>query len=184
MIRSSILLIGDSITAGFDTIQFLPKWPIRNEGISGDSSVECLERISADWFEPPPVKVFLCIGTNDLARSRTDEEILRNVQKIVEKIRSFSKGSIVYLTTLFPTWNNEPRPNQRIRTFNKKLEELSRSLECSFFDIHTAFTDGSGDLHTEFTDDGLHLTKKAYSTWANILSAFLEKTADIDPEKE
>jgi lysophospholipase L1-like esterase len=167
-------MIGDSITEGFDTRQYIPDVNISNRGVSGDSTVECLHRITEEWFRRQPAAVFLCIGTNDLARDRSDQFILDNIRSIVEQIRNYSQASI-YLTTLFPTRENPPRPNDRIRGFNTELEKLSAELGCRFYDLYRHFTDGEGNLKGEFTDDGLHLTAAAYRRWSELLSETLRQ---------
>jgi lysophospholipase L1-like esterase len=163
-----IVLIGDSITEGFTVTQYFSGDRILNAGVSGDSTVECLERLSANWFKNDPKRVYICIGTNDLARERSDKEILGNIRTIVERIREFAPGISVILTSLFPTRENPPRPNERIRGFNTGLKLLSAELGAGFFDLHQHFSDENGDLKKEFTEDGLHLTEAGYRHWAEI----------------
>ena len=169
--QKTIILIGDSITEGFNVRQLLKERNILNYGVSGDSTVECLERISDHWFGRRPERVYICIGTNDLVRDRTDQEILGNIRSIVDHVRRSSPGSSVELTSLFPTRENPPRPNDRIRGFNAGLKQLSVELQTGYFDLHHHFADERGDLKKEFTEDGLHLTEAAYERWAEILRA-------------
>lgn len=164
-----ILLIGDSITEGFDTAGLLPQLKIKNRGVSGDSTVETLGRMPDEWFTPPPEEVFICIGTNDFARFRKDEYILANIALIAQRAKSLSPDSRIWLTTIFPTRNNAPRPNRRIDRFNLKLKELADSSSYSFFDISGAFKDGSGMLKAEYTADGLHINAAAYRLWSELL---------------
>jgi lysophospholipase L1-like esterase len=173
MKHKTVLMIGDSITEGFGADKYLSGNSIVNKGVSGDSTVECLERINGKWFSEEPSIVFVCIGTNDLARERTDHYIIGNIQKIVEKIRTYTVSSLIYLTTIFPTRNNEPRPNARIIGFNEQLKSFAAEHQCGFFDLHKYFTDDQGMLKKEFTDDGLHLTESAYKVWRDVLSEFL-----------
>jgi lysophospholipase L1-like esterase len=169
--QKTIILIGDSITEGFNVRQLLKERNILNYGVSGDSTVECLERISDQWFEQSIGIVYLCIGTNDLVRDRTDQEIFENIRMIVEQVRKYSPDTMLKLTSLFPTRDNPPRPNERIRTFNAGLKQLSIALNTGYADIHHNFVDEHGDLQKEFTEDGLHLTDAAYRRWAEILLA-------------
>lgn len=168
----SALFIGDSITAGFNTKEHLPNIFSVNHAVSGDSSLECLDRISADWFTQPFDYVFLCIGTNDFARSRSDHEILSIITLVIEKILSHTRQPSLIVTSIFPTRDNVERPNSRITEFNKKLTVLAKSLQCEYFNLHPFFVDEYGDLKDEFTDDGLHLTDLAYTTWSKALEIF------------
>lgn len=116
-----IMLIGDSITHGFKIGSLLPELNINNKGVSGDSTIETVGRISAEWFTIKPDLVFICIGTNDIARGRNDSFIIENVGKIIEKIKLNSPESDIIITSLFPTRNNPERSNETIDRLNFKL---------------------------------------------------------------
>ena len=103
MKKKTILMIGDSITEGFDTKKYFLDEIIINKGVSGDSTVECLDRICSGWFIPLPDRVYICIGTNDFARDRTDQFVLANTKTIIEKDCQFAPESKIFLTSIFPT---------------------------------------------------------------------------------
>jgi lysophospholipase L1-like esterase len=173
MKTNTVVMIGDSITEGFNTKKYFPNDIVVNKGVSGDSTVECLDRISSAWFTPVPNLVFICIGTNDFARDRTDQFVLTNTKTIIEKVRQFAPESKIFLTSIFPTRENAPRPNERITDYNRQLKKLSDNLGILYFDIHSHFVDEEGMLKKEFTEDGLHLTEEGYKNWSNVLSALL-----------
>ena len=168
-----ILFIGDSITEGFDTENYLGEYDIENKAVSGDASVETLERLNDKWFEDELDYVFICIGTNDFARGFSDEYILENIREIVKYCKSKDESAEVVLTSLFPTRFNKARPNARIRKFNQKLADLSKELGTNFFDIHDFFTDESKRLKIPYTTDGLHLSDDAYREWAELVKNYL-----------
>lgn len=168
----SIMLIGDSITEGFNT-SLLPQFRIINRGVSGDGTVEALERIKPDWFNEKPDMIFICIGTNDIDRGRTDEFIIQQCKAIVDKIAMYSPHSAIILTSLFPTRNNPERANERIVEINKKLNSTCFNSNIRYFQLHDFFTDKDGKLKRDFTDDGLHLNTKAYEEWAVKLFDFI-----------
>lgn len=170
--QTSIMLIGDSITEGFDT-GLLPQFRITNRGVSGDSTVEALERIIPDWFNKKPDMIFICIGTNDIARGRTDEFIVQRCKAIVDKIAMYSPHSVITLTSIFPTRDNSERPNARIAEINKKLNKSCNDWNIRYFHLHDYFTDNDGGLKGIFTDDGLHLSPEAYKEWAVKLFDFI-----------
>ena len=173
--QPEFLLLGDSITAGFDTARLLPELAIRNEGVSGDSTVELLARLRPEWLLAPQLRaIFVCIGTNDLARDRTDDYILGQIARIVAELRRAGAGFRVVLTSLFPTRNNEPRPNARIVGFNARLTAMAADLRVGHWALHPHFVDEEGALRAEFTDDGLHLTAAAYAEWAGLLTSYTQ----------
>ncbi|MGE5353775.1 MAG: GDSL-type esterase/lipase family protein [Syntrophothermus sp.] len=175
MENGPVLLIGDSITEGFNEKELLPELNIQNYGVSGDSTLELFARIESAWFVNNPHTAFVCIGTNDFARQRTDEFILDNIQKIINRIKEFSPAINIIPVSIFPTRDNPPRPNERIREFNRKLTLLAKENGLSYFDINRYFSDEQGKLKSTFTQDGLHLTKEAYKLWAGLISEYLMK---------
>ena len=103
LLSKNILLIGDSITAGFKTKELLSDLNITNEGISGLTSHLMLDYLTKEWFANNPELIFICIGTNDFAQGFLDEDILKNIKIICEKCREFSNESKIILTSIFPT---------------------------------------------------------------------------------
>ncbi len=168
------LFLGDSITEGFDLQQFFPGQNFVNHGISGYSSGELLDAMKQSWFALSPEKVFICIGTNDLARDVSFEQILENIRKMVNYIRIYSSPECkIYLTSLFPTRHNPPRPNPVIYKFNGALHELAIQCDCDYLHFNIFFTDENRMLKREFTNDGLHLNDQAYKKWVVLIKNLL-----------
>jgi len=168
---TTLMLIGDSITAGFDTAGSFPEDRVINKGVDGDSTVECLARIGEEWFLTPVDAVCICIGTNDIAQGRTDDAILATIERIVGTVRLHAGPAALYCTSIFPTRENAVRPNDRIAQLNARLRQRAEAIGCSFLDLHPRFTDDTGRLKQEFTEDGLHLTARAYDVWSALLAA-------------
>lgn len=175
MLNKKILLTGDSITEGFNTKMYLPEFSIVNKGVSGNNSNDLINRLETDLLAHNPEIVFILIGTNDLAQGFSDAETINNIKNIVEKISSQLNKCKIYLTSILPTRNNELRPNDRIKQFNKKLEETAVKLNVGYLNLYPLFKDEEDQLRKEFTDDGLHLNESAYKTWAKYLKELLEE---------
>jgi lysophospholipase L1-like esterase len=169
------LFIGDSITEGFPVHELLPGKLIINRGISGTSSGEILEYLSPRWLEDGPDQVFLCLGTNDIARDIGDDAILENLSGIFDKACSFSTKENLrfYLTSLFPTRDNPPRPNERINQLNIKIHRLAESYQQSYLHLNVFFRDETNRLEKSFTDDGLHLNREGYKRWAGLIDGLV-----------
>ncbi|MBK9291843.1 MAG: hypothetical protein IPM52_09490 [Bacteroidetes bacterium] len=168
-----LLFLGDSITEGFDLAAFLPGMNAVNHGISGLSSGELFDAIRDDWFSSNPTHVFLCVGTNDLARNIPLASILSNTTRIVHRIRKHAPEARILLTSLFPTLHNPPRPNSLIRQYNQLLHTLAIDLDVDYWHLFPFFTGHDGRLQHRFTNDGLHLTPEAYRNWAALLQILL-----------
>ncbi len=90
---SVVLCFGDSLThgTGADYEESYPSvlagllgCETVNEGVPGEVSAEGLQRLPAVLIEHRPVLVVLCHGGNDLLRKVPDQEIERNLRRMIE----------------------------------------------------------------------------------------------------
>ena len=183
MINKKILLIGDSITEGFDTESLLPEFKIINKGISGNNSTDLLKRVRRDVISHNPDYIFVLIGTNDLAQGFTNEEIISNIEKILKTIALGLINSTIFVTSILPTRYNDPRPNDRIRALNSQLMDISEKLHVEYLELDRLFLDDAGDLRSDLTEDGLHLNNKAYEIWADYLRDYLKKLFNLSASR-
>ncbi|MFW6145414.1 MAG: GDSL-type esterase/lipase family protein [bacterium] len=171
----STLFIGDSITAGFPEEELLPGKDIVNRGISGTSTAEIVKQLSRDWFNSNPSRVFICLGTNDLARGVENEGIISNLKEIVKLIKAYSNivNENIFLLSLFPTRQNKERPNVCIDRLNVRIQQLTYNLQIDYLHLNVFFRDQSGSLIASCTEDGLHLNYTGYKLWASVLQLLL-----------
>jgi len=175
MHNKKILLMGDSITAGFDTQALLSEFSIINKGLSANNSTHLLKRLERDLLASYPDIIFILIGTNDIAAGFTDTEILSNINSILEITSEKLSKSKIFITSILPTRNNELRPNERIRELNKKIQLIAEKLKVNYLNLYSNFVDEKGQLIIDLTDDGLHLNEKAYLKWADFLRKLLNE---------
>jgi lysophospholipase L1-like esterase len=173
--NEKIVLIGDSITFGFETKELLPEFNIVNKGIYGDNTTGVLVRLENDVIKENPDKVFVLIGTNDFALERSDEELINNISEILDELSERLKDAKIYLTPLLPTLNIDNRPNDRIRGVNLKLRLLTEKYKINYFDLYNKLVNVNGELNVRYTIDGLHLSEAAYKIWADFLKEELQK---------
>lgn len=180
MISKKILLTGDSITASFKTRKLLPEFNVINKGISGNKSAHLLKRLERDLLAVKPDIIFVLIGTNDIAQGFTDKGILFNISSILKISSQCAEGKNIFVTSILPTRNNLPRPNEKIRGLNKKIQIIASELKVNYLDLYSMFVDETGQLLFDLTDDGLHLNEKAYLKWADFLRDLLkDKLAEL-----
>ena len=68
--KGDIIFAGNSITDGSEWNELFGDKRIKNRGISGDITTGVIHRLD-EIVKRKPAKVFLMIGTNDLARNNT-----------------------------------------------------------------------------------------------------------------
>jgi acyl-CoA thioesterase I len=113
----SLLFFGDSLTAGYglDPAQAFPaliqekinargwKFHAINAGLSGETTAGGLRRI--DWVLQRPVDVFVLeLGANDGLRGLPVEEAKKNLQAIIDRVRSkYPRAKVVLAGIRVPT---------------------------------------------------------------------------------
>jgi len=164
-----IVMLGNSITDGFMTNEYLPEYKIINRGISGDITQGLLDRLASSVVALKPSMLFIMIGTNDIARGFSDSLILANYETLVQEISTKSPKTKIVIESILPTRNRPERSNERIDTLNRKLKEFADQHRVEYLDLQSLFKDREGNLGEEYSLDGLHLNGAAYTIWAEEL---------------
>lgn len=166
-----ILFLGDSITDNAEWAELFGNNPnIKNRGIGGDDTDGVWERL-AEVTESKPDRVFIMIGTNDLAYGKTKEYVIENYRKILNKIVSDSPGTEIYVQSVLPVNEaiHSTRPNADIDYINEQLKTISGELNLTYIDLASVFKK-DGNMNPKYSIDGLHLNGEGYEIWkANIL---------------
>ncbi|MBS4063184.1 MAG: sialate O-acetylesterase, partial [Chitinophagaceae bacterium] len=101
---NDIIFVGNSITDGAEWTELFHDQNIKNRGISGDISAGILNRIGA-IVKCRPKKIFLMIGTNDLARGISADSVIKNILLTVAFIKQESPSTQVFIQSILPVSN-------------------------------------------------------------------------------
>jgi len=112
-----IVFLGNSITDGGEWNELLANPRVKNRGISGDRSSWMLDRLDP-IVGGQPRKLFLLIGTNDLAAGTPAAEVVANVRKIVERFQSEgpARNSMCRASFRSTTRSRNTLPNTAVTT--------------------------------------------------------------------
>jgi lysophospholipase L1-like esterase len=150
----------------------------RNRGISGDITNGVLQRLD-EVIEGHPAKIFILIGINDIGRNIPDSLILRNQERMIQRILEGSPRTKIYFQTLLPvnnTFTQHPthyNKDQHIKAVNEGIEQLAAKYHITLVALHDHFLDAAGRLNADYTMDGLHLNSKGYAVWKEVLKTYL-----------
>ncbi len=170
----NVILLGDSITEGFDVTKYFPGRRVLNRGIGADvigndlpaeDPRGVIRRLDCSVFDCAATDVFLMIGINDLNGGRGVETMETGYRELLRQIKSQSPAVRVHVESLLPTRGEFAKHNAPVREFNGRLKRLAAEFGYRFLDLQPRFTDSGGELKSEFTSDGLHLTAPGYQVW-------------------
>lgn len=172
--RGDVIFLGNSITDGGEWNELFTDLHIKNWGISGDVSAGVLNRMD-EVVERKPAKVFLLIGTNDLARNVPADSLVKNITAIASYLKQESPATQLFVQSILPVndafgkFSGHTGNAAKIKTANEKLKQEAANLQYTFIDLHDAFADENGKLKKELTNDGLHLTGRGYVLWKHLV---------------
>jgi lysophospholipase L1-like esterase len=177
----NVVLLGDSITEGFDVTKHFPGRRVLNRGIGADvignnmppdDPRGVLQRLDNSVLDCAATDVFILIGINDLNSGRDVATMEAGYRELLGRLRKEAPRLRIHVQSVLPTRGAHDRQNAPVREFNARLKKLAAESGCGFIDLHPLMADDEGRLKAEFTNDGLHLTDAAYLVWrAEILKA-------------
>ena len=177
---NDIVFLGNSITDGCEWAELFNNRHVKNRGISADRSGWLLDRLDP-IVNGHPKKLFLMIGTNDLAAGTPAAEVVANVRKIVERFQSESPRTKFYVQSVFPVNDSfkkyaakHGRHDADIVAVNKGLQALCAEKGIVYIDLWTLLADKNGKLRADLTNDGLHLMGEGYIVWRDAVLPYVK----------
>lgn len=169
-----IIFLGNSITEGGDWRKLTGDNSVINRGIGGDITFGVLKRLP-DVIQRKPSKLFILIGINDIGKDIPDAVIADNVRKIIERVKSESPKTLIYIQSILPLNpyvegfpQHYDKENHVVHT-NELLREVVHATKTRFVNLYPLFLDKQQRLDKKFTADGLHLSSIAYEVWVKFL---------------
>lgn len=176
-----IVFLGNSITDGGEFAELFGMPNIKNRGISSDVMSGVEKRLD-QIMRGKPAKLFLLIGINDVAHKLTVRQLAERYDALVQRIRTLSPETKIYLQSVMPVNNDFKRyktlygKERTIREFNDEIRLIAAEENCTYIDLTDALADPTtGKLRHEFTNDGLHLTGAGYRAWIEVLNPYVKE---------
>lgn len=170
-----VLMIGDSLTAGWPTDVLQEHFgaiSIANFGINGDFTHDILWRIQNGTLDKlQPKLVLLLAGANNIGTNETADEIAASISRIVTAISEKRPDTAILLLGIFPieqlatSWKRT-----KIQQVNHRISQLHKDKRIVCRNIGRHLTDENGTLHKKVTPDYRHLSKDGYRIVAGAIS--------------
>lgn len=169
--QGQIIFLGNSITDGAEWDELFNNDPnIINRGISGDITAGVLNRLD-EVINRKPSKIFLLIGTNDLARGIKPDSIEKNIFLIASIIHKNTPQTQLYIQSITPVnsyykkFGDHTGNSAAIKEINTVLKDNAEEYQYTYINIHSLLTNEEDKFNINLTNDGLHLKGDAYEIW-------------------
>lgn len=169
-----IIFLGNSITDGCEWAELFDNKNVKNRGISGDICDGIIDRIET-ITKGQPAKIFLMIGTNDMAHGISADTISYKVREIIRTIKKESPATQIYLQSILPTndcygkFTGHTQRWEMIPDINRLLKEVAKDEDVEYIDLFSLFADSEAKMDTAYSNDGLHLNGRGYQVWRDAL---------------
>lgn len=177
--QSKVLVVGDSLSAGFGIDPDLgwvsllqqanPDWLVINASISGDTTSGGVRRLPALLDQHNPTLVIIELGGNDGLRGQSLSLIQRNLQQMVQD--SVQQNAQVILMEMKIPPNYGARYTERFTALYEQIASQYQLVMVPFFLESVIGQDGM------MQDDGIHPTAAAQSTMMQQVQAVLEQSS-------
>ena len=185
--NQKIIFIGNSITEMWTKKSFFFKSNTNfiNEGISGQTTSQILNRFQNDVINKKPNTVIILAGINDIAENNGPikiDNIAKNIFKMVELAKKEKIKTII--CSVLPAnkilWNKSIKPTFKIIKLNMMLKQFCKNNKIVYVDYYSEMVDWKGGLKTPlYTSkwDLVHPNEKGYEKMEEILQISLKKRA-------
>ena len=154
---------------------------ILNRGVSGDRTVELLERVERDVVAEQPDIVVLAVGVNDvwhrflLGREVTVEQFTENYNKLVEIITG-AGATLLLLQPFVLNMEDKPRLRPYLKQINAVVSEIAAREKLALIPLDEIFMGLTQDIKPEqFSVDGVHPTHRGCRYIADLVIKELKK---------
>jgi acyl-CoA thioesterase I len=180
--EKTILFFGDSLTAGYGLTeeeafpalvekalnQKGKKVRVINAGLSGETSAGGLTRI--EWVLRQPIDIFILeLGANDGLRGVPLDETRKNLQAIIDKVKSKNKNVKIVMAGMMvpPNMGKEYSSG-----FQKIFPELAKKNNAALIPF---ILDGVAGIEKLNQPDGIHPTVEGHKIVADNVTRVVER---------
>ncbi|NQU88756.1 MAG: G-D-S-L family lipolytic protein [Mariniphaga sp.] len=157
-----------------DVQSYFPGIIVINTGFGGSHMSDLLYFSEETILRFNPKKVFIYEGDNDIASEKSSEEILKTTKQLVNKIISKLPDLEIILISPKPSLARWKLKNEYVE-LNKKLEAYCKESNLEFANVwDIMLNDSNTPIKEIFIEDGLHMNKKGYDLWFNVLKDYFD----------
>jgi lysophospholipase L1-like esterase len=135
----NVVLLGDSITEGFEISKYFPGRRILNRGIGADvignnmpegDPRGVLQRLDNSVFDCAATDVFILIGINDLNSGRKVDGMEEGYRELLKKLTQRRPDLRIHIQSVLPTRGAHAKQNEPVNDFNTRLEKMAEEFKA------------------------------------------------------
>lgn len=178
--EGGVLFVGSSSIRMWESLkEDFPNLPVINRGFGGSQIVDCTryaERIISPY---KPRTIVLYAGDNDIAAGKSPAQVLEDFTAFSDKVRALLPEVRIVFIAIKPSIARRQMIEQQREANELVNDYMARRDAFAYADIFTPMLDADGEPKKDlFIEDGLHLSRKGYDLWAQVLRPAIEGEAE------
>jgi lysophospholipase L1-like esterase len=164
-----------SIRMWKDIRDYFPDYHVINNGFGGSHFSDLIYYYEELILKHNPDYLFIYEGDNDIAGNKRPKKIVQDAKELHQRIRKDLPGTRVVFISPKPSIKRE-NLKKEYQKLNKRLERYCKNKQnTGFANVWAAMVDEKGDVFPDiFLKDDLHMNKKGYDIWAEVIAEFLD----------
>ena len=149
---------------------------ILNRGFGGSQIIDLIENFDQVILKYHPKKIVIYSGDNDVQEGKSAEIVFGDFCTLYGMVKAKLPNTKIYYIAIKPSLNRWEKVLE-MKKANTMINEYLNTKQNGFFvDIFSPMIGVQGKpLEKWFIEDGLHMTKKGYQLWTEILTPFINE---------
>ncbi|MBW8332306.1 MAG: hypothetical protein K0M40_09830 [Prolixibacteraceae bacterium] len=172
----SIVMFGNSLTAGGKWSNDLNRLDIKNSGTGGFTTSHFVWILKGEVIKYNPKICFIEGGINDIGVGIPSNRTFRNYKSIVDTLLKYQIEPVLQSTFYVNLPNDSVTKfyNSRVDSLNKYISTLANENGITYLDLNQHLSE-NGKLKKELNKDGIHLNELGYKIWIREIDKFLKQ---------
>ena len=147
-----------------------------NLGFGGSTYAWCLHYFEEIFQDVNPSKLILYAGENDITQGRTPLEVLADFKELTKAVKAKYPKVPLAVISLKPSVERAHLIPQFMELNELLSEYVITGLDAQFINVFSQMISLDDKPNPElYMSDGLHLNKKGYAIWSEVIKQALQK---------
>ena len=147
-----------------------------NLGFGGSTYAWCLHYFEEIFQDVNPSKLILYAGENDITQGRTPLEVLADFKELIKAVKAKYPKVPLAIISLKPSVERAHLIPQFMELNELLSEYVITGLDAQFINVFSQMISLDDKPNPElYMSDGLHLNKKGYAIWSEVIKQALQK---------
>ncbi|RVT94385.1 GDSL-type esterase/lipase family protein [Sphingomonas crocodyli] len=176
------MFVGSSSIRLWDTSHSFPSRTALNRGFGGATTPDVLHYYEQVVGDHEPATVVVYVGENDIAAGAEPEQVVRDVSKLLARIRADEPNARIVYISMKPSPSRWALWDDMTEVNHAMAARAGAASGFDYLDVASAMLTKEGKPDASlFGLDGLHMNARGYAVWTGAVEAWLKAPRNARP---